>query len=82
MGWLLLALAALLVLGLGGIALPELLGPVFAGFAPLLFVIALIGIGAVWWRHAGRRVDADPASPAASRESPGELRGEDDRVET
>jgi hypothetical protein len=86
MGWLITALAALLILGVAGIAAPGIFGPVFGGLAPLIFVIALIGLGAVWWRHAGRRIDPQPepderdGTPDASRDAT--LRGEDEAVET
>jgi hypothetical protein len=85
-GWLLLALVAVLVLGVAGIAAPGVFGPVFGGLAPLIFVIALIGLGAVWWRHAGRRIDpqpeADERGDARREPRDGSLRGEDETVET
>jgi hypothetical protein len=86
MGWLILALAALLVLGIAGIAAPGVFGPIFGGLAPLIFVIALIGLGAVWWRHAGRRIDpqpeADERSGTPDASGAATLRGEDETVET
>ena len=86
MGWLVLALVALLVLGAAAIAAPAVFGPIFGGLAPLIVVVALIGLGAVWWRHAGRRVDpapeADDRGDARAEPRDTSLRGEDETVET
>lgn len=81
MGWLIFVLAAVLVVGLLGLALPTVFGPVVGGLAPLLVVIALIGLGGVWWRRSQHRVDAE-ASDDSVPERREELRGEDERVET
>ena len=81
MGWLVSALVALLLASLLAIAVPTLFGPVVAGVAPLLVVVALIGLGGVWWRHGRRRVDAE-ATDESTPEPQEELRGEDERVET
>jgi hypothetical protein len=80
MGWLVAALVALLALGLLALAAPTLFGPLTAGLAPLLVVVAIIGLGAVWWRHGKSRVDAE--ATAASDEPAEKVRGEEDRVET
>jgi hypothetical protein len=83
MGWLASALVALLVLSAVAFLAPTVFGPIVAGLAPLLVVIAVIGLGAMWWRSQ-RRIDAEPDVPApAERGSESvDLRGEDDRVET
>lgn len=60
MGWLLTALGVLALLALLALLLPELFGPVLAGLAPLILVVALIGIGGVWWRRSQGRVDSRP----------------------
>jgi predicted lipid-binding transport protein (Tim44 family) len=81
MGWLVSALIALLVVSLLAIAAPTIFGPVVAGVAPLLVVTALIGLGAVWWRHSRSRIDPDrPDEPHEDEPEP--LQAEDDRVET
>jgi hypothetical protein len=82
MGWLASALLALLVLSVVAFAAPAVFGPVVAGLAPVLVVIAVIGLGGLWWRSR-RRVDA--SSAAAPAPAPGgspDLRAEDDIVET
>lgn len=66
MGWLISALIALLVLS----------GPAVAGLAPLLFVVALIGLGGMWWRHSRSRIDQEVEDDRV------ELRAEDDHPET
>jgi type VI protein secretion system component VasK len=81
MGWLAAALVALLALGLLAVALPEVFGPVMAGLAPLLLVVAIIGLGGLWWRHGRRRVDAE-ATDESDEPAAEEVSGEDERVET
>lgn len=81
MGWLVSALLALLVVSILALAIPTLFGPVVAGAAPLLVVVALIGLGGVWWRHGKHRVDAE-ATDESDEPVREELRGEEDRVET
>jgi xanthine/uracil permease len=83
MGWLTSALIALLLLSVVAFLAPAVFGPVVAGLAPLLVVIALIGLGGMWWRSQ-RRIDAEPDAPAPPERGSGavDLRGEDDRVET
>lgn len=81
MGWLVSALLALLIVSLLAIAVPGLFGPVAGGFAPLLAVVAVIGLGGVWWRHSRHRVDAE-VTDESDEPAPEELRGEDERVET
>jgi uncharacterized membrane protein len=76
MGWLISALIALLVLSAVAFVAPAIFGPAVAGLAPLLFVIALIGIGAIWWRHSRSRVDQEVEDDRV------ELRAEDDHPET
>ena len=82
MTWLLSALVALLVLSVLAIVSPAIFGPAVAGLAPLLVVIAAIGIGAIWWRmsRAGR-VDV---GDTPDRAGPGheDVRGEDERPAT
>jgi FtsH-binding integral membrane protein len=78
-GWLILALLAVLVLSAAAFAAPAVFGPVLAGAAPLLFVIALIGLGGVWWRRTQTRVD--PETTDAPDRAPA-VAGEDDIVET
>jgi hypothetical protein len=80
MGWLASALVALLVLSAVAFVAPAVFGPAAAGLAPLLVVIAVIGLGAVWWRSR-RRVDPAGATGRATGD-PSDLRGEDDVVET
>ena len=82
MGWLILALVAVLVLSVAAFVAPAIFGPVLAGAAPLLFVIALIGLGGVWWRHAHARVDAEPVEAPGRPASGSTVVGEDDHVET
>ena len=82
MGWIIAALAALLVLGVLAIIVPSIFGPALGGLAPLLVVIAVIGIGGVWWRHSRSRVE-----PEGTADEPAEDLGrrdlaEDERVET
>ena len=81
MGWLLSALTALLVVSLLALANPALFGPAVAGLAPLLVVVALIGLGGAWWRHSRSRVDAE-ATDEGDEPPAEEVHGEDDRVET
>ncbi len=60
MGWIIAALVAALVLGLLAFVVPVVFGPILAGLAPLLVVIAVIGLGGVWWRHSRSRIDPKP----------------------
>ena len=76
MGWLASALIALLVLSAVAFAAPAVFGPAVAGLAPLLIVIALIGLGGIWWRHSRSRVDQEVDDDDA------DLRAEDDHPET
>ena len=76
MGWLISALIALLVLSAVAFAAPAIFGPAVAGLAPLLVVIALIGLGAIWWRHSRSRIDQEVEDDRV------ELRAEDDHPET
>jgi hypothetical protein len=80
MGWIAAALVALLAVGLLSLFAPTVFGPLMAGLSPLLVVVALIGLGAVWWRH-GIRIDAE-ATRTSDEPAVEEVRGEDDRVET
>jgi hypothetical protein len=80
MGWIASALLALLVLSVIAFAAPSVFGPAVAGLAPLLVVIAVIGLGGMWWRSR-RRVDAASSAASPPGASP-DLRGEDDVVET
>ncbi|HSK93696.1 MAG TPA: hypothetical protein VLA76_06525 [Candidatus Angelobacter sp.] len=81
MGWLVSALLAMLIVSVLALAIPTLFGPAVAGLAPLLVVVAIIGLGGIWWRHSQGRVDAD--APRQGEEPEAEaVRGEDDRVET
>jgi xanthine/uracil permease len=83
MGWLTSALVALLLVSALALAMPTLFGPAVAGLAPLLIVLALIGLGAMWWRHSRHRVDPEAgASSHGADEEPDELKGEDERVQT
>jgi hypothetical protein len=82
MGWLVSALLALLLLSLLAIAVPTLFGPPVAGIAPILVVVALIGLGGVWWRRSRHRVDAETTDDAGAGPTEDGLHGEDDRVET
>jgi hypothetical protein len=81
MGWLVSALLALLIVSLLAIAVPTLFGPPVAGIAPLLALVALIGLGGVWWRRRRRPVEPE-ANDEAEPEPVEDLRGEDDPVET
>lgn len=76
MGWLISALVALLVLSAVAFVAPAVFGPAVAGLAPLLVVVALIGLGAIWWRHSRHRVDQEVEDDHV------ELRAEDDHPET
>lgn len=76
MGWLISALIALLVLSAVAFVAPAIFGPAVAGLAPLLFVVALIGLGGIWWRHSRGRIDQEVEDDRA------ELRAEDDHPET
>lgn len=76
MGWLISALVALLILSAVAFVAPAIFGPAVAGLAPLLFVVALIGLGAAWWRHSSGRVDQQAEADGA------ELKAEDDHPET
>lgn len=60
MGWIIGALVVALVLGLLALLAPVVFGPILAGLAPLLVVIAVIGLGGVWWRHSRSRIDPKP----------------------
>lgn len=83
MGWLASALVALLLVSALAFVVPGIFGPAVAGLAPLLVVVALIGLGAMWWRHSRHRVDAEVAGDGDDPdEEPEALKGEDDRVET
>ena len=83
MGWLASALVALLVLSALAFAVPGLFGPAVAGLAPLLVVVAIIGLGGIWWRHSQHRVDAEVAGDRDEADAEREaVRGEDERVET
>jgi len=85
MGWLISFLLALLVVSVLAFAMPTLFGPVVAGLAPVLVVIALIGLGGVWWRRSQHPVEPEsdqPLAAARDEEEREELRGEDERVET
>jgi hypothetical protein len=81
MGWFVSGLLAVLIVSLLALAVPTLFGPVVAGAAPLFVVIAIIGLGGTWWRHARHRVDAE-ATDESDEPIREELRGEEDRVET
>ena len=82
MTWLLSALLALLVLSVLAIVSPAIFGPAVAGLAPLLVVIAVIGIGATWWRMSrAARVDTGRA-PDRGEAGHEDLRGEDERPAT
>lgn len=76
MGWLISALIALLVLSAIAFVAPAIFGPAVAGLAPLLFVVALIGLGGIWWRHSRSRIDQEVEDDRV------ELRAEDDHPET
>ena len=76
MGWLMSALIALLVLSVVAWLAPAVFGPVVAGLAPLLVVVAVIGLGGVWWRHSQRRIDPEVGDEA------GDIRGETEHPET
>ena len=79
MGWLIVALVALLALSIAALVAPAVFGPVLAGAAPLLLVIALIGLGGVWWRRVHHPVEPETTDEAVSGS---EVVGEDERVET
>ena len=81
MGWLASALLALLVLGVVAFVAPAVFGPAMAGLAPLLVVVAVIGLGGIWWRSR-RRVDMPSSAAPATPASRSDLRAEDDTVET
>jgi Tfp pilus assembly protein PilX len=81
-GWLVAALVALVVVGVLAVAAPGIFGPAFAGLAPLIVVIAVIGLGAVWWRRSRGRIDADTAEPRRATDAGGSKLAEDERVET
>ncbi len=82
MTWLLSALVALLVLSVLAMVSPAIFGPAVAGLAPLLIVIAALGIGAIWWRLSrATRVDA-PGGADQDETGPEDLRGEDERPAT
>lgn len=66
MGWIVGVLVALLVLGFLTLLVPTVFAPILGGLVPLLFAVALIGLGGVWWRHSRRRVD-----PAGKADQPG-----------
>jgi hypothetical protein len=81
MGWLVSALLALLLVSLLATGVPTLFGRAEAGIAPLLALVAPIGLAGVWWRR--RRHPAKPeANEEAEPEPVEDVRGEDDRVET
>ena len=82
--WLLSALLALLILSVLALVSPAIFGPAVAGLAPLLIVIAVIGIGATWWRMSRRRIDpsAGGGTNADAEPEVEELRGEDERPAT
>lgn len=83
MGWLASFLVALLLVSALALAMPALFGPLVAGIAPLLVVIALIGLGGVWWRHSQHRIDPEAKQPDAdAADEDDEPRGENERVET
>jgi hypothetical protein len=85
MGWLASALLALLLVSALALMVPSVFGPAVAGLAPLLVVVAIIGLGAMWWRSSQHRVDAEVPGDGDGREAddePEALKGEDDRVET
>ena len=79
MGWLILVLVAVLALNVAALVAPALFGPVLAGAAPLLLVIALIGLGGVWWRRVHQPVEPDATDEAVSGSA---VVGEDEHVET
>jgi xanthine/uracil permease len=82
-GWLASALVALLLVSVLAFVVPSIFGPVVAGIAPLLVVVALIGLGGMWWRRSQHRVDAEVAGDGGDADAePEALKGEDDRVET
>ena len=82
MGWLISALIALLVLSALAIVSPAMFGPAVAGLAPLLVLIAAIGLGAVWWRSSQRRVDPGRDGEGDDSAPDRAVRGEDERPET
>ena len=83
MGWLTSALVALLLVSALALAMPTLFGPAVAGLAPLLVVLALIGLGAMWWRHSRHRVDPEVGEGHdRADEEPKDITGDDERVQT
>ena len=82
MGWLVSALIALLVLSALAVVSPAIFGPAVAGLAPLLIVVAVIGLGAVWWRGSQRRVDPGAEGDGDEGHEDQGLHGEDERPET
>jgi xanthine/uracil permease len=83
MGWLSSALVALLLVSALALVMPTLFGPAVAGLAPLLIVVALIGLGAAWWRHSRHRVDPEVGESTVGADGePEALEGEDERVQT
>ena len=70
MGWILGALVVLGVLVVLALLVPPIFGVALAGVAPILVVVALIGFGGVWWRHAHAPVEPEPKGdqPDASDE--------------
>ena len=81
MGWLISFLVAVLVVSVVALAAPTIFGPVVAGVAPILVIVAIIGLGGVWWRHSRHPVEAE-APQEQSGEPADDVAAEDDRVET
>jgi hypothetical protein len=79
--WLVSALLALLIVSLLAVVVPGLFGSVASGFAPLLALVAVIGLGGAWWRHSRHRVDAE-VTDDSDEPAQEERRGEDEHVET
>ncbi len=83
MGWLASALVALLLASALAVAVPTLFGPAVAGLAPLFVVVAIIGLGAMWWRLSRSRIDPEVAGEREALDGqPEQLKGEDDGVQT
>ncbi len=83
MGWLASALLALLLVSALAFVMPSVFGPAVAGLAPLLVVVAIIGLGAMWWRLSRSRIDPEDAGDRdGAAEEPDQPEGEDDRVQT
>lgn len=84
MGWLVSLLVAILIVSVLAFVVPTLFGPAVAGLAPLFVVVAIIGLGGIWWRSSRRRVDAETSEGSSEADEPEveAVRGEDDRVET